>query len=102
MTVEVDSAVDAVYIRLADSPVVRTVELSDAVLVDLDAADSVIGIETLNSVVGLPLDELGERFHVPASVLGILSLVRPSASLLATANSSQVAAGRDLAAVAVG
>jgi uncharacterized protein YuzE len=43
-----DAEVDALYYRLTNEPVVRTVNIGDRVLVDVDAAGQAIGIEVLN------------------------------------------------------
>lgn len=46
-TVEVDHDAEAAYIALSAAPVARTVEVSPEVLVDLDQAGAVVGVELL-------------------------------------------------------
>lgn len=49
MKIEYDSEVDAVYIYLQQKDVVKTIELSDVVKVDLDEVGNLIGIEVLDA-----------------------------------------------------
>lgn len=48
MTIQYDPWADAAYIRFSDKTVIRTQEESDACILDLDAADNLIGIELLS------------------------------------------------------
>ncbi len=48
MRLKYDLNVGALYIRLSDEPVARTVELDDNTNVDLDSAGLVIGIEVIS------------------------------------------------------
>jgi len=50
MKIEYDREVDAVYIYLQQKEVVKTIELSDAVKVDLDEKGNLIGIEVLDAI----------------------------------------------------
>lgn len=49
MKIEYDRQVDAVYIYLQEKEVVKTIELSDVVRVDLDGEGNLIGIEVLDA-----------------------------------------------------
>ena len=49
MKIEYDREVDAVYIYLQEKEVVKTIELSDVVKVDLDEKGNLIGIEVLDA-----------------------------------------------------
>ncbi len=49
MKIEYDREVDAVYIYLQQKQVVKTIELSDAVKIDLDEDGNFIGIEVLDA-----------------------------------------------------
>jgi uncharacterized protein YuzE len=49
MKIEYDREVDAVYIYLQEKEVVKTIELSDVVKVDLDGEGNLIGIEVLDA-----------------------------------------------------
>jgi uncharacterized protein YuzE len=46
--IEYDSEADAAYVRLLDTPSVRTVEESDVCIIDLDAAGKPVAIELLS------------------------------------------------------
>lgn len=47
MNVEYDRQADAIYIRLKEAAVATTRELDDNLIVDLDAAGKMVGIELL-------------------------------------------------------
>ena len=49
MKIEYDREADAVYIYLQEKEVVKTIELSDVVKVDLDGEGNLIGIEVLDA-----------------------------------------------------
>jgi len=49
MKIEYDREVDAVYIYLQQKQVVKTIELSDVVKIDLDEEGNLIGIEVLDA-----------------------------------------------------
>ena len=49
MKIEYDRQVDAVYIYLQQKEVAKTIELSDAVKVDLDEEGNLVGIEVLEA-----------------------------------------------------
>ena len=49
MKIEYDREVDAVYIYLQEKEVVKTIELSDVVKVDLDEKGNLIGVEVLDA-----------------------------------------------------
>lgn len=55
ITRTLDSEADAMYVRVADAPVDRTVEVSASVYVDLAADDEAVGIEVLGVNAGAPL-----------------------------------------------
>ena len=78
ITIEVDTRLHAAYIKLADEPVVRTVEFNDLILVDLDQYGVAVGIELLDEGAQLPFTELVDVFHVHSDVVELLRLIRPS------------------------
>ena len=47
MRVRMDEAADALYIRLEESPIVESEEVSPGVILDFDEAGRVVGIEML-------------------------------------------------------
>ena len=48
MKIEYDNQVDAIYIRLQEKYVTRTVEIEDGLNIDLDENGKILGIELLN------------------------------------------------------
>ena len=45
--IEIDEETDAAYVRVSASPVARTQELADDIIVDFDAGDRLVGVEVL-------------------------------------------------------
>lgn len=64
VTQEHDLDANALYLRLAEGTVTRTVEISDSTHVDLDAAGKLLGIEVLNPGSGWPLIAILRQFRV--------------------------------------
>ncbi len=65
MIVSYDTEVGSTYLALRDDPVVRTVSVSDLVMVDLDEHDEPVGVEFaigLDRITVEMLERLGERF----------------------------------------
>ena len=54
MRVRTDEAADALYIRLEESAIVESEEVSPGVILDFDEAGQVVGIEILNVRQRLP------------------------------------------------
>jgi uncharacterized protein YuzE len=54
MRVRMDEAADALYIRLEESAIVESEEVSPGVILDFDEAGRVVGIEMLNVRERLP------------------------------------------------
>jgi len=75
---EIDGVADAAYIRLSDQPVSTTEQITDLVLVDLDAMRFVVGIEVLTLSADLPFEELTVNYHVHTKVIDLLRKIRPS------------------------
>ena len=48
MKLNVDKQADALYLRLDDSPVVESQEVSPGVVLDYNEANEVVGVEMLN------------------------------------------------------
>jgi len=80
ISVAVDLQANAAYIKLSEETVVRTEPLDNSVLVDLDANDVVVGIETLRIDAPIPFADLGTRFHVHSDVIEALKRIRPNPS----------------------
>jgi uncharacterized protein YuzE len=49
LKIEYDNAIDALYIRLQEKHVDRTVEIAEGVNVDFDISGKVIGLEVLDA-----------------------------------------------------
>jgi uncharacterized protein YuzE len=45
--IEIDEWADAAYARVTETPVARTEEVADGIVVDLDAKDEMVGVEVL-------------------------------------------------------
>lgn len=80
ITIEVDTELHAAYISLSDDPVVRTVEFSEQIMVDLDEFGVAVGIELLDEGALLPFSELVSEFHVHSDVVDMLRVIRPDVS----------------------
>ena len=48
MTLRLDKQADALYLRLDDSPIVESEEVSPGVVLDYNEASEVVGVELLN------------------------------------------------------
>ena len=77
VAIEVDESNGTAYIRLSDHEIVRTVEHSEDVLIDLDRLGVAVGIEFLDQTAPLPFTELVDRYHVHSDVIDLLRMVRP-------------------------
>lgn len=62
--IEVDTTLDAAYIRLSDNPVVTTAAVSDEINVDLDEHNVLVGIECLALDAKIPYSKLTQDFHL--------------------------------------
>ena len=58
MRVRTDEAADALYIRLEESAIVESEEVSSGVILDFDEGGRVVGIEILNVRQRLPAADL--------------------------------------------
>lgn len=58
MKIEYDNQVDAIYIRLQEKYVTRTVEIEDGLNIDLDENGKLIGLEVLNATERYALTDL--------------------------------------------
>ncbi|MEV4155429.1 DUF2283 domain-containing protein [Nocardia salmonicida] len=85
----IDQNVGAAYIQINDNEVARTVEVTDDILVDLDAMDMVVGVEILSLTAELPIGQLIRDHHIQSDAVAQLQKVRPSvASFFASFTSS--------------
>ena len=83
MLVEYDTEVRAFYVRVTEDVVVRTVEVSALVGVDVDSAGNVVGLELLCPPAEVTAGEraaLQARYPVALAALAeVQRLIRPSA-----------------------
>ncbi|MBH0775242.1 DUF2283 domain-containing protein [Nocardia bovistercoris] len=100
---QIDPNVGAAYIQLNDSAVVRTVEVTDSVLIDLDAMDMVVGIEVLSLSAEIPVGPLMRDWHIHSDVVSALQNIRPSVSgfvaLFSSVGGAAVGVGEGVAQV---
>lgn len=80
ITVEIDHEADAAYIRLSTEPIVRSVDVGEEVVVDLDEMNVVVGIEMLALDADIPYGTLVTEYHVHSEVTDLLRQLRPSIS----------------------
>ncbi|MEI8173291.1 MAG: DUF2283 domain-containing protein [Deltaproteobacteria bacterium] len=58
MKIEYDNQIDAIYIRLQEKYVTRTVEIEDGLNIDLDENGKLIGLEVLDATERYALTDL--------------------------------------------
>jgi len=68
ITLSVDPSLGARYIKCSDEQIVETVEVTPSVQVDLDATNTVVGIELLSLNADLPIEYLVSTFQFPDGV----------------------------------
>ena len=66
MQLKYDLTAGALYIKLSDAKIARTVEAGDNAAVDLDAAGGLVGIEVIAAAYPWPLDDILTRYAIPA------------------------------------
>ncbi len=49
MTIQYDKVADAVYMKMTDTKVAKTMEVNDTLLIDMDASGKTVGIEILDA-----------------------------------------------------
>ncbi|MDZ5076717.1 DUF2283 domain-containing protein [Nesterenkonia sp. HG001] len=83
-----DSTFGVGYVQISEQPVARTVEYSDAVVVDLDANDRVVGIEVLRWVAELPVLAMGDHFKWGTSTVNKVAVAASRLRSLMNATST--------------
>jgi len=58
MKIEYDNEIDALYIRLQEKHVDRTLEIEEDLNIDLDASGKMIGLEVLNAAESYSLADI--------------------------------------------
>jgi uncharacterized protein YuzE len=65
MKLEYDLNAGALYIRLSDAEIARTVEAGDNAAVDLDDTGGVVGIEVITVGYSWPLTDILDTYSIP-------------------------------------
>ncbi len=84
VSVRLDRDAGAAYLLLSRKSVARTVEFSEDIYVDLDEMGVVVGVELLDLVTPILMDDLASKHHIHSD----------SIRILAAAVQGQAAAGR--------
>jgi uncharacterized protein YuzE len=84
ITAQYDSEADALYVRLGHGVRERTVEVDEALYVDVDGEGRAIGLEILYPAMGMDLGAAAARFqlhhHLPSIVAAIAAAGAPGAA----------------------
>lgn len=78
ISLEVDNAAQAAYIRVGEGAVAHTAQLTDGVLIDLDEMNIVVGVEVLELAAEIPFSRLRNEYHVHSDVIDLLRIIQPS------------------------
>ena len=78
ISVSIDHEADAAYISLSNNPIVRTISVTQDVIIDLDEMNVAVGIEVLTLAAEIPLSRLVTDYHVHSQVADHLRLIQPS------------------------
>lgn len=78
VAIHIDHETDTGYIRLRETDVAETVELTDLVLLDLDEFKVAVGIEVLSLAAQIPFTRLHREFHVPSSTVDLVRQIQPT------------------------
>lgn len=89
IVVEIDTAVDAGYIRISGEQVASSSQYNESIVVDLDTFGRVVGIEVLELACPLPVTDLSAKYHMTDEAIAVLRRIRPSIESL-TARSAAV------------
>jgi len=103
ISLSIDEAAGAAYLKLSEEPVARTVQFDDATLVDLDRYDMVVGFECLDLNADVDLDALAKQYHIEAKVLTFIRSVADSIDRRrTTASASPTSVTPEYGTIAVG
>lgn len=78
VAIHIDPETDAGYIRLRETDIAETVELTDLVLLDLDEFKVAAGIEVLSLAANIPFARLHREFHVPSATVELVRQIQPT------------------------
>jgi len=91
VTLQFDPLAESAYMEITDSPVAQTVQVSDAVNVDLDEFGVVVGVEVLELSAPLP-DKLLKIYHFPGTTSEQVKRLWPTISRLGIDEFAETAA----------
>lgn len=78
ISVEIDTSVNAAYIQLSNEKVAKTTQLTEALIVDVDANGAVVGIELLDLGCPLEISTIRSQFPLSDEAIAVLRRLRPS------------------------
>jgi uncharacterized protein YuzE len=73
VSVRLDRDAGAAYLRLSTKSVARTVEFNEDIYVDLDDMGVVVGVELLDLMTLIPMDDLTSKHHIHSDSIRILA-----------------------------
>lgn len=85
----IDLTAEAAYLRLSHDPVAKTREVTEAVMVDLNELNVVVGVELLDFDTPVPIERLTKDFHVHSRQLDELRKLGAPAKTFLLSTQSQ-------------
>lgn len=76
ISISIDTLADAAYIHLSDNKAVKTKEITDDVIVDLDRFNKVVGIELLAVDADLPYSSLENDFGIEKIIIEQIKILQ--------------------------
>lgn len=87
VSVKLDRDAGAAYLRLSTNSIARTVEFSEDIYVDLDAMGVVVGVELLDLMIPMPINDLASKHHIHSDAIRILTAAIEGQAAAGTASS---------------
>ncbi len=73
--VQIDPQADAAYLRFTGNRIASTRSFNDRILIDVDAAGQVVGVEVLGLSTEIPLEQIGRLFQMAPHPWQLVTLV---------------------------
>jgi uncharacterized protein YuzE len=89
ISLEVDAALNAAYLRFTDDPIDSTVEVTADVQVDVDPTGAIVGVEILDLAAEISARVIGAQFSLRQDQEAAIRQARSALSAFATTTSSQ-------------
>lgn len=89
MRVIYDDEADALYIGLSDAVVSRSVDYDRGTIVDVDASETIVGIEVIRPARSWPLDAIARDYRIDRADMEILSSMWGTSSVYPYAPSAR-------------